>query len=168
MQNSDKILTRYRHHTCKFKHVCMCLYLFQKCRHHTGSIETQYCSGEIHIHTHSSTYMHILFCLYWIQTCMYPIQTCMYDVCMCMYFFAHTYKISQLLCCLYVLKNTYKYKHAGSLMIPCIYMDIPRIYLVDIRGISMDIYEYTTYIPCILVRTAYTWYTRHIPGIYWK
>jgi hypothetical protein len=26
--------------------------------------------------------------------------------------------------------------------IPCIYMDIPRIYLVDIRGISMDI-------PCI-------------------
>ena len=47
---------------------------------------------------------------------MYPIQTCMYDVCMCMYFFAHTYKISQLLCCLYVLKNTYKYKHAGSLM----------------------------------------------------
>jgi hypothetical protein len=116
MQNSDKILTRYRHHTCKFKHVCMCLYLFQKCRHHTGSIETQYCSGEIHIHTHSSTYMHILFCLYWIQTCMYPIQTCMYDVCMCMYFFAHTYKISQLLCCLYVLKNTYKYKHAGSLM----------------------------------------------------
>ena len=118
MQNSDKILTRYRHHTCKFKHVCMCLYLFQKCRHHTGSIETQYCSGEIHIHTHSSTYMHILFCLYWIQTCMYPIQTCMYDVCMCMYFFAHTYKISQLLCCLYVLKNTYKYKHAGSLMYP--------------------------------------------------
>ncbi len=117
MQNSDKILTRYRHHTCKFKHVCMCLYLFQKCRHHTGSIETQYCSGEIHIHTHSSTYMHILFCLYWIQTCMYPIQTCMYDVCMCMYFFAHTYKISQLLCCLYVLKNTYKYKHAGSLML---------------------------------------------------
>ena len=116
MQNSDKILTRYRHHTCKLKHVCMCLYLFQKCRHHTGSIETQYCSGEIHTHTHSSTYMHILFCLYWIQTCMYPIQTCMYDVCMCMYFFAHTYKISQLLCCLYVLKNTYKYKHAGSLM----------------------------------------------------
>ena len=117
MQNSDKILTRYRHHTCKFKHVCMCLYLFQKCRHHTGSIETQYCSGEIHIHTHSSKYMHILFCLYWIQTCMYQIQTCLYDVCMCMYFFAHTYKISQLLCCLYVLKNTYKYKHAGSLML---------------------------------------------------
>jgi len=35
---------------------------------------------------------------------------------MCMYFFAHTYKISQLLCCLYVLKNTYKYKHARFLM----------------------------------------------------
>jgi hypothetical protein len=60
--------------------------------------------------------MHILFCLYWIQTCMYQIQTCLYEVCMCMYFFAHTYKISQLLCCLYVLKDTYKYKHAGSLM----------------------------------------------------
>ncbi len=27
----------------------------------------------------------------------------------------------------------------------------------------MDIYEYTMYLPCILVRTAYTW---HIPGIY--
>ncbi len=49
---------------------------------------------------------------------MYHIQTCLYDVCMCMYFFAHTYKISQLLCCLYVLKDTYTYKHhdAGSLM----------------------------------------------------
>jgi hypothetical protein len=35
---------------------------------------------------------------------------------MCMYLFAHTYKISQLLCCLYVLKDTYKYKHASSLM----------------------------------------------------
>ena len=77
----------------------------------------QYCSGETHIHTHSCKYMHILFCLYWIQTCMYLIQTCLYDACMCMYFFAHTYKISQLLFCLYVLKNTYKYKHAGSLMV---------------------------------------------------
>ena len=28
----------------------------------------------------------------------------------------NTYKINQLLCCLYVPKNTYKYKHAGSLM----------------------------------------------------
>ena len=37
---------------------------------------------------------------------------------MCMYLFAHTYKISQLLFCLYVLKDTYKYKHAGSLMLP--------------------------------------------------
>ena len=117
MQNSDKILTRYIHHTCKFKHVCICLYLFQKFRHHTGTIQTQYCSGETHIHTHSSKYMHILFCLYWIQTCMYLIQTCLYDVCMCMYFFPHTYEISQLLCCLYVLKDTYKYKHAGSLML---------------------------------------------------
>ena len=36
---------------------------------------------------------------------------------MCMYLFAHTYKISQLLCCLYVLQDTYKYKHAGSLML---------------------------------------------------
>jgi hypothetical protein len=34
---------------------------------------------------------------------------------------------------------------------------------MDIHGISMDMYEYTTYIPRILVRTAYTW---HIPGIY--
>ncbi len=56
--------------------------------------------------------------------------------------------------------------------IPCIYMDIPRIYLVDIPGISMeipcistmlDIHGSTTYIPCILVRTAYTW---NIRGIY--
>ena len=35
---------------------------------------------------------------------------------MCMYLFAHTYKISQLLLCMYVLKDTYTYKHAGSLM----------------------------------------------------
>ena len=47
---------------------------------------------------------------------MYSIQTCLYDVCMCMYLFAHTYKISQLLLCMYVLKDTYTYKHAGSLM----------------------------------------------------
>ncbi len=50
---------------------------------------------------------------------MYQIQTCLY-VCMMfvfvMYLFAHTYKISQLLYCLYVLKDTYKYKRAGSLM----------------------------------------------------
>ena len=94
----------------------MSLYLFQEYRHHTGLIQTQYCSCENHIHTHSSKYMHILFCLYWIQTCMYLIQTCLYDVCMCMYLFAHTYKISQLLFCMYVLKDTYTYKHAGSLM----------------------------------------------------
>ncbi len=89
-----------------------------KYRYHTGLIQTKYCSGENHIkiHTHSSKYMHILFCLYWIQTCIYLIQTCLYDVCMCMYFFAHTYKVSQLLCCLYALKDTYKYKYAGSLM----------------------------------------------------
>ena len=36
---------------------------------------------------------------------------------MCMYLFAHTYKISQLLLCMYVLKDTYTYKHAGSLML---------------------------------------------------
>ncbi len=65
----------------------MCLYLLQKCRHHTGLIQTQYCSGENHIHTHSSKYMHILFCLYWIQKCMYLIQTFLFDVCMCMYLF---------------------------------------------------------------------------------
>ena len=47
---------------------------------------------------------------------MHLIQTCLYDVCICMYLFAHTYKISQLLCCLYVLQDTYKYKQAGSLM----------------------------------------------------
>ncbi len=47
---------------------------------------------------------------------MYQIQTCLYDVCICMYLLAHTYKISQLLCCLYVLQDTYNYKHAGSLM----------------------------------------------------
>jgi hypothetical protein len=60
--------------------------------------------------------MHILYCLYCIQTCMYQIQTCLYAVCICIYLFAHTYKISQLLCCLYVLQDTYKYKDAGSLM----------------------------------------------------
>jgi hypothetical protein len=38
---------------------------------------------------------------------MYPIQTCLYGACMCMYLFAHTHKIKQLLCCLYVPKNTY-------------------------------------------------------------
>jgi hypothetical protein len=57
--------------------------------------------------------------------------------------------------------------------IPCISMDIPGIYLVDIHGISMDIPRISTlldihgiselypwisvYIPCISVRTAYTW-----------
>jgi hypothetical protein len=58
--------------------------------------------------------------------------------------------------------------------IPCISMDIPRIYLVDIRGyihgytmyihsvgyawyIHGYIHGYTTYIPYILVRTSYTW-----------
>ncbi len=48
---------------------------------------------------------------------MYPKQTCLYAVCICMYLFAHIYKISQLLCCLYVLQDTYNYKHAGSLML---------------------------------------------------
>ena len=111
-QNNDKIQTSYMQiQTCMYVLVSI-----PKMQTSYRLIETQYCSGEIHIHTHSSTYMHILYCLYWIQTCMYQIQTCLYEVCMCMYFFAHTYKISQLLCCLYVLKDTYKYKHAGSLM----------------------------------------------------
>jgi hypothetical protein len=63
------------------------------------------------IHAHSD-------CSYFIHTCMYLMQTCLYDVCMCMYLFAHTtYKMSQLLCCLRVPKSTYRYKHAGFLMI---------------------------------------------------
>jgi hypothetical protein len=37
---------------------------------------------------------------------------------------------------------------------------------MDIHCVSIAIYGYTTYIPCILVRTAYTWlyvaYTRHV------
>ncbi len=42
---------------------------------------------------------------------MNPIQTCLFDVCMCMYRFAHTYKINQLVCCLYQTVCAHKYIH---------------------------------------------------------
>jgi hypothetical protein len=68
--------------------------------------------------------------------------------------------------------------------IPCISMDIPRIYLVDIRDISImmyipristpfDIHGIFMYIPCIFhvyrserhIHGIYVVYTRHIPKI---
>jgi hypothetical protein len=108
-QNNDKIQTSYMQ-------IQTCMYVLVS----IPKMQTSYRLNRNAIlfrwNPHSCKYMHILFCLYWIQTCMYQIQTCLYEVCMCMYFFAHTYKISQLLCCLYVLKNTYKYKHARFLM----------------------------------------------------
>jgi hypothetical protein len=116
-QHTYKIHIGYRHHSCRYRHIYTCMYLIKKYRHHTGSIQTRDCSYQNQIQTHSSKYMHILICLYVIHTCMYLIQTCLYDICMCMYLFAHTNKINQLVCCLYVLKNTYTYKHAGFLML---------------------------------------------------
>jgi hypothetical protein len=122
-QNSDIILTRYRviitdNIQTIYMKVQTCVYEYVS----VPEIQTSYrlntnttlFMGESH--THSSKDMHILICLYVKQTSMYLIQTCMYDVCMCMNLFAHAYKISQLLLCLYVPKNTYKYKHAGFLM----------------------------------------------------
>jgi hypothetical protein len=58
--------------------------------------------------------------------------------------------------------------HASASVYPWIYHGYTMYMIQSDDGYTLYIQGYTMYIPCICGRSTYTWYIRHIPGIYRK